>query len=253
MDTEILEEIGLTPGEIKAYLALMKLKSSATGEIARRSGVSRSKIYAILDKLEKKGLASHVDKNGVRHFQAVEPGKIRDYLHEKEKELERMRESLERFLPSLESYYSEDGSSHSVTVYEGVKGLKVAHEHSYLKLRKGQGYCVLGVPEYTPWEKINYWDHDHRRRADAGIACRMLFNTDASKELLEHKNRFALCNARYMPIDNRGPAYFEIFADTTLIIIPHEEPITIEIVSNDIADSFRQYFEGFWKRSKPFR
>jgi len=31
MDTKILEEIGLTPGEIKTYLALLKLGSSSTG------------------------------------------------------------------------------------------------------------------------------------------------------------------------------------------------------------------------------
>ncbi|GAG26288.1 unnamed protein product, partial [marine sediment metagenome] len=47
MDTKILEEIGLTQGEIKTYLALLKLGSSSTGPIAKESQVSRSKLYSI--------------------------------------------------------------------------------------------------------------------------------------------------------------------------------------------------------------
>ncbi len=73
MDTRLLEELGLTQGEIKAYLALLKLGSTSTGPLAKESGVSRSKLYAILDRLEKRGLASHVEERGVIQFQAAEP------------------------------------------------------------------------------------------------------------------------------------------------------------------------------------
>jgi hypothetical protein len=31
------------------------------------------------------------------------------------------------------------------------------------------------------------------------------------------------------------------------------EPISIEIVSQKVTDSFRAYFDEFWKRSKPFK
>ena len=61
MDARILEEIGLTAGERKTYLALLKLGLSSTGPIAKLAQVSRSKLYSILDKLEKKGLASHIE------------------------------------------------------------------------------------------------------------------------------------------------------------------------------------------------
>ena len=82
MNKEILEQIGLTKGEIKAYLALLQLGSCTTGPLEARSGVSRSKLYVILEKLEKKGFASHMDKGGVRYFQPVEPSKISDYIHD---------------------------------------------------------------------------------------------------------------------------------------------------------------------------
>ena len=104
MDTNLLERIGLTKGEIKTYLALLKLGSSSTGPIAKASQVSRSKLYSILDKLEKKGLVSHIEKNGVIYFQAVEPEKIKDFITEQENELKKLEQEFDSLLPRLIAY-----------------------------------------------------------------------------------------------------------------------------------------------------
>ena len=62
MDTSTLREAGLTEGEIKVYLALLELGSSTTGPIVDKSGISRSIIYQILEKLMEKGLVSFITK-----------------------------------------------------------------------------------------------------------------------------------------------------------------------------------------------
>ena len=253
MNWTTLEKIGLTHGEIKTYLALLKLGLSSTGPVAKQSGVSRSKVYMILDKLEKKGLASHVEKSGVVYFQAVEPGKIKDYIKDQQEELKSIEEEFERFLPQLEAFHRARGQTHQITVYQGMKGMKAAHEHTYLKLKRGEEYYVLGVPQYQPWEHLHYWVKDHRRRDAAGIRCKMLFNSDAERKLMENRNSYRYAEARYMPTDIKTPAYFTIYKDTTLISIPSAEPIAIEIVSREITDAFRAYFDAFWKLSKPFR
>jgi DNA-binding MarR family transcriptional regulator len=254
MDARTLERIGLTKGEIKAYLALLKLGPSAAGAVAKHSGVSRSKVYMILDKLEKKGMASHVEKRGVQHFQAVEPSKISDYLSERREELERLQKEFAIFLPQLEAYHKAQGTVQNITVYQGYKGLKVSHEHLYLKLKRGDGYHVIGAPGADAWKNMEgFWLADHRRRVAEGIGCRILFNADVEKKILEHRNRQQRCEARYMPIGMVTPAEIEVYADTTLLITISTEPISVEIISQEIADSFRAYFDQFWKRSKPLR
>lgn len=254
METKTLERIGLTKGEVKAYLALLQTGSSAAGAIARQSGVSRSKIYMILEKLEGKGMASHLDKRGVRYFQAVEPGKIRDYLKEKREELENIEKEFEDFLPRLEAFHKQQEAVQNVTIYQGFRGLRVAHEHLYLKLKKGDEYYVLGAPETDKWKPLDwFWAKDHKRRAAEKIGCRILFNSNVSQEILRHRNSQKFCDARYLPSGMSTPAEIEVYKDTTLIISISTEPITIEIVSQEIADSFREYFGQFWKRSKPFR
>ena len=73
INTEILEEIGLTKSEIKVYLALLKLGSSTKKSIVKESGITHSKLYEITDKLINKGLVSYVRKNKVLHFSAAPP------------------------------------------------------------------------------------------------------------------------------------------------------------------------------------
>ncbi len=253
MDTAILEKIGLTPGERKAYMALLELGSSSTGPLANRSQVSRSKLYSIMDKLEKKGLASHVEKNGVVYYQAVEPAKVKDYLKEKKEELEVLEEEFEKFLPKLESFHKHAGEVQNVTVYQGLKGLQTCYEHYYLKLKKGDVQVCIGIPAYQPEAHHRYWEQDHVKRAKVGIKCKMLFNNNTPKEILENRNSYALCDARYMPTDIKTPSYFIIYADTTMIAIPSENPIAIEIVSQEITNAFKAYFEEFWRGSKPFK
>ena len=54
MDKKILHDIGLSEGEIKVYLALLKLGLAKKTELANGSGVSSSKVYEICNRLQKK-------------------------------------------------------------------------------------------------------------------------------------------------------------------------------------------------------
>jgi HTH-type transcriptional regulator, sugar sensing transcriptional regulator len=252
MNTQILESIGLTPGEIKTYLALLKLGSSSTGPIAKESQVSRSKLYSILDKLEKKGLASHIEQNGITHFQAVEPNKIKDYLKKKEEELKQLSNDFNNFLPQLEAFHKEGNKDVNVVVYQGMKGMMTAHEHLYLKLKRGECYYGLGIPAFQPEVSHLYWQRDHVRRIKTGIKCKLLFNRDTDQEIVANRNTYKGADARFMPTDIKTPAWISTYKDTTFISIQFPSYISIEIINQGIADSFQAYFDEFWKRSVPF-
>ena len=119
MDLKILEDIGLTSGEIKVYLAILKLGSTRTGRLSKIAKVSSSKVYKILDRLENKGLAGHVLKGKVKYFSAMRPDRILDYLDEKEKILEEKRESIEKMLPQLKKQYEFPEQKSEATSGEG--------------------------------------------------------------------------------------------------------------------------------------
>ena len=248
--TILLKELGLTDGEIKTYLALLQLGESSTGSISKESQVSRSKLYIILDKLEKKGLVSHIEKNGITYFQAAEPARIKDYLKIKEDNFVLLKKNVKDAILKLESIYKNVGQIHNVSVYQGLKGLITAHEHLYLKLKKGEEYYYFGIPSFQPESHHLYWQKDHKRRVKAGIKCKLLFNRDTPKEVLINRNSYSLCDARYMPPKIKTPSYFLVYKDTAIIAIPSTNPIAIEITNQEVADSFKAYFEEFWRLTK---
>ena len=251
MDTTPLKEAGLTDGEIKVYVALLELGSSTTGKIIEKSGAARSFVPNILERLMQKGLASFITKEKTKYYQAAEPKKILQYIEEKEKLLKENKKQVENILPELELKKQLNKDS-QVNIYKGFRGITTAHEHTYNKLKKGEEYFYLGVyPEQEEYFHA-YWQKDHRKRAKIGIKCRLLFNKGTKKETIKNRSSFKGCDARYMPIDIQTPAWFLGYKDTTVIGL-QKKSIAIEIIDMDIADSFKAYFDAFWKNSKKIK
>ncbi len=248
MKYQVLRDAGLTEGESKVYLALIELGASTTGPIINKSGVARSFVPHILEQLIAKGLVSTVTKQKRTQYQAAQPERLLNYIDERKAQLQKNRESVETLLPQL-LLLSKHAPKNSVNVFSGFKGLITVHEHTYDKLKRGEEYCYLGVSDKVPGYHHAYWHKDHKRRAAAGIRCRMLFHSDADAEQLRWRNALKGCDARYMQENIRTPAWFLIYADTVVIGM-ESDPIAIEIVNEGIVASFKQYFEEFWTHSQ---
>src|SRR3989344_8274795 len=122
MDKQILREIGLSEGEIKVYLALLKLGEAKKTELAKTAGVSSSKIYEICGKLQKKGVVGTVIKEKKTHFQAMEPRRLLDFFNEKTAKIEHQKKELEKAIPLLEDYSKTQ--KNKAILYEGLNAIK---------------------------------------------------------------------------------------------------------------------------------
>jgi HTH-type transcriptional regulator, sugar sensing transcriptional regulator len=252
MDTAALQNIGLTDGEIRVYLALLKLGSSTSGPITDKSKVASSKIYNILERLMQKGIVSYIIKEKTRYYQAEDPIKIKEYVNNKEIELMKQKEEIDKLIPDLQLARQLEKTKNEVQIYKGFKGIQTITDHIYLKLVKGDTWYNVGVPSYQEEKYHSYWHDDHIRRIKHGIKCKMLFKPKTPKATLKNRNHYKDCVARYMPISVETPSWILIYKDVTVIILPGEEPISVEITNRQIADSFKQYFDAFWNLSKIF-
>ncbi|MCX6770199.1 MAG: hypothetical protein NT051_06030 [Candidatus Micrarchaeota archaeon] len=249
MDTTLLKQAGLTDGEARAYLALLGLGPSTTGPIVKQSGITKSIIYRILYRLEQKGLVSHVVKEKTMHYQAASPSSLLEYIEKREAELGESRKRMEEYLPKLLDMQKTAKASEA-QVYFGFRGMISAHENTYLRLSKGEEYFYLGVPQEQPKHYHAYWQRDHMRRVKAGIKCRLLFHPKTGGKVLENRNAYPGCDARYMPLEINTPVWIMGYKDVTMISMVSSDPITVEIVNQEIANSFRKYFEEFWEQSR---
>ena len=116
MDLKDLKKIGLTEGEVKIYSALLELGETTRTKLAKKSGISPSKVYDVANRLLEKGVISSVKKNGVIHFSAASPDKLTDFIKRKEEELLKEKDIVKDMLPMLLSKYQKTEDSADVDV-----------------------------------------------------------------------------------------------------------------------------------------
>ena len=109
---ENLERVGLSSSETNVYLNLLKMGSSKAGKISKECQINRTTTYDALKRLQEKGLVSYVIKANRKWFEAVEPGRLLDYLKEKE-------DYLQKILSELQAIYKLPKEKHDVTLFYG--------------------------------------------------------------------------------------------------------------------------------------
>ena len=248
MHEEIFRKIGLTEGEIKVYLALLKLGEATVTPIGTESTVSKSKLYDILDRLIAKGLVGYITKNGTKYFAASDPAMILEYLSKKEHDIEETRKQAEKILPELSLQRATLGKKKIAEIYEGFHGLKAIREEMISTLKKGDEFLVLGAPKLAN-EKWEAWFLDfHKRRENRGVKMKIIYNSNA-KEYGKIRSKFKLTQVKYLPSNLISPNWIDIYTDAVLFVVLLQEPLTFIIRDKSLADSFKEYFKIMWRVS----
>jgi len=247
MELTILEEIGLTQGETNVYLALLRLGSTKTGQLAAESGVSSSKVYKILDRLMKKGLAGYVIKRGTKFFKAMEPKRIIDYIEEKEKQLDQKKELVRKMLPQLELEQKRGDELSEATVYTGFKAVTNFFRNIIDELESGETYYVIGAGygDRLPGLRPFFYNH-HKRRMAKKIKLKMLANYNANLEKTTKMN----AQVKYLPQTFMSNMEIVFYRNKTFIAIFTREPNGFLIESSETVKSFQGYFDMMWKIAK---
>jgi len=252
MDSKILHEAGLTEGESRVYLALLKSGASKTGIISEKAGVSSSKIYSILARLEEKGLASHAIKGGTRHYRALGPRRLIDYLEERKAQIDEKKRIVEAMLPELEGQMKNQPSTEA-TIYKGFKAVTNFFRSLLDELKKDDSYCVIGagygdesISDSKATAMFRRFFHKyHQLRALKKIRLKMLANYNLKGKLEETTKAYS--EIRYMPQGLITNMEIVFYRDKTFIVLFANEPMGFLIESGEVSRSFEAYFSAFWK------
>ncbi len=250
MNSNILEEIGLSRGEARVYLALLELGTATTGPIAKQSGISASKVYKILDRLSAKGLVSYVLIGKTKHFKAANPKQIQRLIEQKQQELHNKEHEFSTILPELQRRLAIAQKKAQAEIYEGFKGFRTVFDDMLDTLKRGDELYTTGIPP-AKGAIQRYFIHFFRKQAKIGFKVKAIFNQSARKTAEERKNRYT--DFRFMPEGIITPAVINIYSDKTIINIRSEEEqtFTFVITSKETADSFKEYFKLLWRQARP--
>lgn len=249
MNVEVLRSIGLTDGESKVYLALLRLGQTTTGPIVRKSGVTTSKSYKILSRLEEKGLVSHVYKNKIRHFKAASPEKVLDLITQQYKELEKKKKEVEQVIPELLAFQKQIQEEQEAEVYYGLAGLDTVFQEQLRLLQRGDESFVIGITQRGRYdERVDkFFERLQKKRDHMGIITNLLYGEDA-RGTLSYQEHSKFCRIRYLPYSSL--VAINIYKNVSIIAVFVSEPILFKIKSQSVADNFIQYFKILWSKAK---
>lgn len=245
MDILILEQIGLTESEIKVYLALLKLGGTTAGPIVDEAKVTRSKIYDILERLKNKGLVSYIIKESTKYFSAADPSNILEYLTDKEREIEKQKESIKNLLPQLEQQYQRAIEKKIAEVFVGMKGMQNAFNLLIKEFSPEEQYYAFGAGKGENVEGIQiFFDRLNKEREKKRVKSKIIFN-ESSRGLFKSQEKSKFVEVRYLI--GSTPAAINIYKNYVIIAILIKEPITFLIRNKEVSDSFKEYFKIMWR------
>jgi len=229
-----LEEIGLTKGEIKIYLALAENGSLSKSGLSVKAGISSSKVYETVEKLVKKGLVGQIKKNGKTIYQVNDPNRLLDFIEEREKKIALEKEIVKRAIPIINNLKHKT-KEYRFEILEGNEGIKQSLNELMSEIKNNEEICGLGIE----MKNISILHEYHKRRVSKNINQRLIFS-DKNIHWTDYKGK----QNRFIPeITNIG---IGITKNKIILASLGKEPVTLIIEHPEFNKSFKQIFEKLW-------
>ncbi|MBT3304678.1 hypothetical protein HN592_02005 [Candidatus Woesearchaeota archaeon] len=233
MDVSILEDIGLTKGEIKVYLALLELGSVSAGRVLEKTSVQNSVFHFCVNRLIEKGLVSYVKKGTGKIYSAADPDNFLIYVKDKEKQIEQL-------LPELKAKQVV-ADKEEVEMYQGIKGVINLLNEQISITKKGDEFLFFSVDLKNDEEIMKFYERYQAKRRDKGLIVKGI----APKRLENVFSKWEGIEMKYT--DLPLPANQGVCNDKLAIITWGDKPSGVLIKSKEIAKKQKEFFKAMWK------
>ncbi|MFH1054053.1 MAG: helix-turn-helix domain-containing protein [Candidatus Woesearchaeota archaeon] len=250
MNIEILEKAGLTKNEIKVYLAILEKEESTSGPLIKSIGINSSKVYESLERLENKGLVSHVKKTNKKYFQAAKPERLLDFIEDKKRKLDLEKEEIISILPELNTIKKESaGERQEAVIYQGFKGYRTLLENMLAELNPNGEYFAFASGKLK--DVLGpYWYIYQKKKRKFNIKAKCLWDPKVRKQKIYLKEYFG--TGRFISKGSYISAVdFFIYNDKVIQVSYETKPFfAVLIISKGMAGSYKELFNSLWKTAE---
>lgn len=247
MILEELKKFGLSTKEAKVYLALLELGTTPVSAVAQQTGINRSTTYVLLDQLAKNGLVSISEQSGIKLYTAAPPEMLVQHVESSVKKYTELVGVAQRILPELKSLYVGTGPKPKVQFFEGVEGIRTAHEDTLNSKETIRAYASIEnmhniIPDYFP--------EYYQRRTERNIKIRAIFPDTPKARERAARDKEEARESRLVPIDDYGFSPEINIYDNKLVFMSVKEKFALIIESAELAGALKKAFELSWKEAE---
>ena len=235
-----LTEFGLTPIEGRIYVALLKLGSTTTGPVVKKTELHRATVYDGLKRLMEKGLSTYIIKQKTKHFQAARPECLLETLEAKKRELEEKQKNAAGLIRQLKAFEQSALHKESSRIVQGVRGIKSVFEeilqhHQYCALASRGSFGELLGPYFLYFQK---------QKKSKNIQARILLDSSLKGSKYAHSIHG---RKRFLKQSITPPVATFLYGETVASIVFAETPHAFVIESKAVAASYQEYFDMLWR------
>lgn len=248
----LLTELGLTTEQIKIYLTLLKHKELTALELSRASGINRTCVYRLLEKMTKMGLIEEMVDQYRKKSRAVGI----DGLERLVKEQQERTKKISLLLPEVTSFLSGKAGlreeNTKVLFYRGFEGIRQIVWNVLKTQGEDLGYTYIDVDEALGRELAEDWRREVVKR-------KIHFRDITSNyQVFEHSKDtkvpgfLELCQTRYispdkLTIDHQVDIYNDVIS---LYSWKEGDVFGVEIYNPTIVRLQKQIFNLLWENAQ---
>jgi len=237
---EELQVLDLTKNESKVYIALVKLKIASVSEISRATDVPRVNIYDVLESLKEKGLVASVIKSNKKYFEPANPKNLKELLTKKQGQIKLAQQKIQE----LSNEFEKDLTKKDVALFKGKLGIKTILKDALNSKTEIINYGSTGKFPETYKEYFDIWE-------DSRIRNKIKMRIIASKSIKGKHPKKKLQQTRYLDLEFTNLTSTFIYENKVAIFTWTLDPLGVLIENQELADSYKNYFESLWRTAKP--
>lgn len=249
---ENLAQLNLSNDEALLYIELLE-KPNTHLQLARSTGINRTKVYRLAEQLERRGLILRRTDDRGTFLVASDPNALEIELSSEEAALKRRRKVLKEAIPQLRTFYKDAKNPFVIHTYEGVDGFKQMQWH---ELQTKDELLTFGNTTLEDMVNDRYWtDRMRERTVERGYRLREIYNESGRRpDFTTNADFLALYEARHVS-ENELPVAtpMVIYNDTVAIYQTTDgKRVGVEIINEGFARTMKSVFELYWKAAKKF-
>ena len=192
-----------------------------------------------------KGLVSYIQSDNKKIYKLENSNNLIEFFISKKEEIEKKENIAKEVAKEITKINQLKTFKQDAKIFKGKQAIKTFYNET---LNKGD-YVVFGAPKNSI-EIMGelFWKVYNKRKMEKKIKAKMIFNQELkefSKQISNKDNSIRFFEKEFEPLTET-----HIQANYVAIIVWTAEPIIFYIEDNEVAESYRKYFEKLWLSSK---
>lgn len=260
-----LIELGLTDYESKGYLAMLRRHVSTASELSRISGIPRTRVYEILERLTHKGLCIEI-LDQIKKYKAIAPEIALSRLIENQKAEIVVKENLATSISHfLQQQYLGNSLDQDPLDYIELWRNPLQVADRFLRLVNDANREILvfvKAPYSNPKKKLEEQTSKSIEAAERRIVCRAIYeiaDNEQEREWQFEQIDVAVKAGEQARIIDKLPIKMAIFDETEVIFAMEDYHLTksrqtsLVIKHSSLAMCLKILFETIWSNARDYK